>query len=142
VTTRTSSARWQGDLKGGSGTLSLGSGAFSGEYTFVSRFEEGPGTNPEELLGAAHAACFSMSLSNILAQDGTPVDAVETDATVHLERVDGSPRITKVVLTTVGEVPGIDQATFTEKAEAAKAGCVVSQLFTGADIEVEATLRG
>jgi len=142
VTTRTSSARWQGDLKSGSGTLSLGSGAFSGEYTFVSRFEEGPGTNPEELLGAAHAACFSMSLSNILAQDGATVNSVETDATVHLDRVDGSPRITKVVLTTVGDVPGLDQAAFAEKAEVAKAGCPVSNLFTGAEIVVEATLRG
>jgi len=142
VTTRTSSARWQGDLKSGSGTLALGSGAFSGEYTFVSRFEEGPGTNPEELLGAAHAACFSMSLSNILAQDGATVNSVETDATVHLERVDGSPRITKVVLTTVGDVPGLDQAAFAEKAEVAKAGCPVSNLFTGAEITVEATLRG
>lgn len=142
MTTRTSSARWQGDLKSGSGTLALGSGAFSGEYTFVSRFEEGPGTNPEELLGAAHAACFSMSLSNILAQDGATVNSVETDATVHLERVDGSPRITKVVLTTVGDVPGLDQAAFAEKAEVAKAGCPVSNLFTGAEITVEATLRG
>ncbi len=142
MTTRTSSARWQGDLKSGSGTLSLGSGAFSGEYTFVSRFEEGPGTNPEELLGAAHAACFSMSLSNILAQDGATVNSVETDATVHLDRVDGSPRITKVVLTTVGDVPGLDQAAFAEKAEVAKAGCPVSNLFTGAEIVVEATLRG
>ncbi len=142
MTTRTSSARWQGDLKSGSGTLALGSGAFSGEYTFASRFEEGPGTNPEELLGAAHAACFSMSLSNILAQDGATVNSVETDATVHLERVDGSPRITKVVLTTVGDVPGLDQTAFAEKAEVAKAGCPVSNLFTGAEITVEATLRG
>ncbi|MEX2550759.1 MAG: OsmC family protein [Nitriliruptoraceae bacterium] len=141
MTTRTSSARWQGDLKGGSGTLALGSGAFSGEYTFVSRFEEGPGTNPEELIGAAHAACFSMSLANILAQDGATVNSVETDATVHLERVDGSPRITRIVLSTVGDVPGIDVATFTEKAEAAKAGCPVSNLVTGAEIELEVTLQ-
>ncbi len=141
MTTRTASARWQGDLKAGNGTFAVGSGAFSGEYTFATRFEEKPGTNPEELLGAAHAACFSMSLSNILAQDGATVNSVETEATVHLGRVDGSPRITKVVLTTVGDVPGIDQATFAEKAEAAKVGCPVSNLFTGAEIELEATLR-
>ncbi len=142
MTTRTSSARWQGDLKSGNGTFAVGSGAFSGEYTFATRFEEKPGTNPEELLGAAHAACFSMSLANILAQDGATVNSIETDAAVHLERVDGSPRITKVVLTTVGDVPGLDQAAFAEKAEAAKVGCPVSNLFTGAEITLEATLRG
>ena len=138
--TRTSSAEWQGDLKGGSGKLALGSGAFSGAYNFVSRFESGDQTNPEELLGAAHAGCFSMSLSNLLAQEGTPATSVRTEAAVTLETVDGAPTITKVVLTTVGSVPGIDEATFLEKAEAAKDGCPVSKLFTGAEIELDATL--
>jgi len=141
VTARTSSARWHGDLKDGNGTMALGSGAYSGEYSFVSRFEDGPGTNPEELLAAAHAGCFSMALSNLLAQDGTPPTAVETEATVHLERVDGSPTITRVVLATVGEVPGIDESTFVEKAEIAKGACPVSKLFTGAQIELEVTFK-
>jgi osmotically inducible protein OsmC len=142
VTARTSSARWQGDLKSGNGTMALGSGAYSGEYTFVSRFEDGPGTNPEELLAAAHAGCFSMSVANLLAQEGTPATAIDTEATVHLERVDGKPTITRVVLSTVGEVPGIDEATFVEKAELAKGTCVVSRLFAGAQIELEVTFRG
>ena len=141
MTARTSSARWQGDLKGGSGSLALGSGAFSGEYTFVSRFEDGPGTNPEELLAAAHAACFSMSVANLLAQGGTPATSVDTEATIHLEMVEGKPTITRVVLATVGEVPGIDEATFVEKAEIAKGACPVSKLFTGASIELEVTFR-
>lgn len=140
--TRTSSAEWQGDLKGGSGELAFGSGAYSGSYTYASRFEEGEGTNPEELLAAAHAGCFSMSLSNILAKDGTPPTSVRTEASVTLGTVDGAPKITKVVLRTVGEVPGVDDDTFQAKAEAAKVGCPVSKLFTGAEIEVEATLAG
>jgi lipoyl-dependent peroxiredoxin len=141
VPTRTSSAEWQGDLKGGAGELSLGSGAFSGAYTFVSRFESGEGgTNPEELLGAAHAACFSMSLSNLLAQDGTPATSVRTEAAVTLYMVDGAPMITKIVLTTVGSVPGVDEDTFLAKASAAKDGCPVSKLVTGAEIELDATL--
>lgn len=138
--TRISSAEWQGDLKGGAGTLSLGSGAYTGSYSFVSRFEDGEGTNPEELLAAAHAGCFSMALSNMLAQDGTPATSVRTEASVTLEQVDGAPTITTVLLTTVGTVPGIDEATFLAKAEAAKQGCPVSKLFTGATIELDATL--
>lgn len=139
--TRTSSAEWQGDLKGGSGELSLGSGAFTSAYTFVSRFESGEGgTNPEELLGAAHAGCFSMALANLLAQDGTPATSVRTEASVTLDQVDGEPTITKILLTTVGDVPGIDETTFLTKAEAAKGGCPVSKLFTGAEIELDATL--
>jgi osmotically inducible protein OsmC len=139
VTARTSSAQWRGDLKSGSGELSLGSGAFSGEYTFVSRFEEGDGTNPEELIAAAHAACFSMALSNILATAGSPATSVKTDATVHLEKVDGAATITRVVLDTVGEVPGIDEAAFLEKAEEAKKNCPVSRLLAAATIELNAT---
>ncbi len=141
MTVRTSSAEWRGDLKGGDGDLALGSGAFSGTYTFASRFEDGEGTNPEELAGAAHAACYSLALSNALAQDGTPVDSVRTEAAVHLERVDGAPTITKIVLTTVGKVPGIDAATFQEKAEQAKSTCIISRLFAGTEIELEATLE-
>lgn len=142
MTARTSSARWEGDLKGGTGSMALGSGAFEGPFTFVSRFEEGPGTNPEELLAAAHAGCFSMSVANLLAQEGTPATSIDTEATVHLEQVDGKPTITRVVLATVGEVPGIDEATFVEKAELAKGACPVSKLFAGAEIELEVTFRG
>jgi lipoyl-dependent peroxiredoxin len=138
VTARSSSAQWRGDLKSGSGELSLGSGAFSGEYTFVSRFEDGDGTNPEELIAAAHAACFSMALSNILATAGSPATSVKTEATVHLEKVDGAATITRIVLDTVGEVPGIDEAAFLAKAEEAKANCPVSRLLTGATIELNA----
>lgn len=139
--TRTSSAQWQGDLKGGTGELAFGSGAFKGAYNYGSRFEEGEGTNPEELLGAAHAGCFSMSLANILAQAGTPATSVRTEAAVTLEQVDGAPTITKVVLSTVAEVPEIDEAAFLEKAEAAKDKCPVSKLFAGATIELDATLE-
>ncbi len=141
MTARTSSARWHGDLKEGNGTMALGSGAFTGEFTFASRFEEGAGTNPEELLAAAHAGCFSMSVANLLAQEGTPATSVDTEATVHLERVDGKPTITRVVLATVGEVPGIDEETFVEKAEVAKGACPVSKLFAGAEIELEVTFK-
>jgi lipoyl-dependent peroxiredoxin len=141
VPTRKSSAEWQGDLKDGEGELALGSGAFTGSYSFVSRFGSGEGgTNPEELLAAAHAACFSMAFSNMLAQDGTPATSVRTEAAATLDTVDGAPTITKIVLTTVGDVPGIDEATFLSKAEAAKGGCPVSKLFTGAEIELDATL--
>ena len=137
MTERTSSAEWRGDLKSGQGELTVGSGAYTGAYSFASRFEEGDGTNPEELIGAAHAACFSMSLSNLLGQDGTPPDSVRTEATVHLERVDGAQTITRVVLSTVGKVPGIDEATFRERAETAKATCPVSRLLAAAQIDLE-----
>ncbi|MEX2532916.1 MAG: OsmC family protein [Nitriliruptoraceae bacterium] len=142
MTARSSSAQWRGDLKSGSGELSLGSGAFSGEYSFVSRFEEGEGTNPEELIAAAHAACFSMALSNILAAAGSTPTSVKTEATLHLEKVDGAMTITRIVLDTVGEVPGIDAAQFVEKAEEAKANCPVSRLLTGATIELNAQFVG
>lgn len=138
MTARSSSAQWRGDLKSGSGELSLGSGAFSGEYSFVSRFEDGDGTNPEELIAAAHAACFSMALSNMLATAGSPATSVKTTATVHLEKVDGAATITRVVLDTVGDVAGIDAQAFVAKAEEAKANCPVSRLLTGATIELNA----
>jgi lipoyl-dependent peroxiredoxin len=143
VTERTSTAEWRGDLKSGAGTLALGSGAFAGEYTFVSRFEEGEGTNPEELIAAAHAACFSMALSNMLATAGTPATSVATSATVTLGKIDGAGAVTKIVLSTVGTVPGIDEATFRETAEKAKVGCPISKLLAGgtADIELEVTFQ-
>ena len=113
------SAEWKGDLPSGSGTFTAGD-TITGGYTFKSRFEDGPGSNPEQLIAAAHAACFTMALSNMLSQDGNPPDSVHTDATVTLRPVDGRPTITKIALVTVGRVPGIDEAAFVEKAEAAK----------------------
>jgi lipoyl-dependent peroxiredoxin len=141
MTTRTSRAEWRGDLQGGTGELEVGDGVFTGTYTFASRFEEGDGTNPEELLAAAHAACFSMALSGQLAKAGTPPESVRTEAAVHLEKVDGKPTISRVELTTRGRVPGIDADGFAEQAAAAKDGCPVSRLFTGAEITVEAELE-
>jgi osmotically inducible protein OsmC len=135
-------AQWQGDLKGGSGTFTAGDD-ISGQYSYKSRFEDGPGANPEQLIAAAHASCFSMALSNILAEAGTPVESVDTDAVVTLRPVDGAPTITKIALTTVGRVPGIDEATFVEQAEAAKAGCPVSRALAGVpEVTLEASLAG
>src|SRR5580658_4200009 len=112
-------AEWKGDVPTGTGTFTAGD-SISGGYTFKSRFEDGPGSNPEQLIAAAHASCFSMALSNILAQAGHPPDSVQTEATVILRPVDGRPTITKIALVTVGTVPGLDEPTFREHAEAAK----------------------
>jgi osmotically inducible protein OsmC len=135
------SAEWKGDLKGGAGTFTAGEG-ISGDYSFRSRFEDGPGANPEQLIAAAHASCFSMALSAALADAGTPVNAVKTDATVTLRFVDGAPTITAIALTTVGDVPGIDEAAFKEAAEGAKAGCPVSRALAGVpEITLDASLQ-
>jgi osmotically inducible protein OsmC len=134
------SAEWKGDLPTGAGTFTAGD-TISGGYTFKSRFEDGPGSNPEQLIAAAHASCFSMALSNSLAQAGHTAESVHTDATVTLRFVDGAPTITKIALVTAGRVPGIDQAAFTEHAQAAKAGCPVSRALAGVpEITLEATL--
>jgi osmotically inducible protein OsmC len=134
------SAEWQGDLKSGSGAFTAGD-SINGEYSFKSRFEDGPGANPEQLIAAAHAACFSMALSAGLADAGTPVESVKTDATVTLRFVDGAPTITAIALSTVGTVPGIDESTFQAAAEAAKAGCPVSRALAGVpEITLEASL--
>jgi lipoyl-dependent peroxiredoxin len=133
-------AEWKGDLPSGSGTFTAGD-SISGGYTFKSRFEDGPGSNPEQLIAAAHAACFSMALSNILASAGSPPESVQTEATVTLRFVDGAPTISKIALVTTGRVPGIDQATFTEHAQTAKAGCPVSRALAAVpEITLEATL--
>jgi osmotically inducible protein OsmC len=133
-------AEWRGDLKGGKGTFTAGD-SISGEYSFKSRFEDGPGANPEQLIGAAHAACFSMALSAGLAEAGTPPTSIKTEAVVTLRLVDGAPAITKIELTTVGEVPGVDNATFQQQAAAAKAGCPVSKALAGVpEITLDATL--
>ena len=134
------SAEWKGDLPSGSGTFTAGD-SISGGYTFKSRFEDGPGSNPEQLIAAAHAACFSMALSNMLATAGTPPDSVHTDATVTLRLVEGAATITKIELVTVARVPGIDQAAFAEHAAKAKAGCPVSRALAAVpEITLDATL--
>jgi lipoyl-dependent peroxiredoxin len=135
------SAEWKGDLKGGAGTFTAGDG-ISGDYSFRSRFEDGPGADPEQLIAAAHASCFSMALSAALADAGTPVNSVKTDATVTLRFVDGAPTITAIALTTVGDVPGIDDAAFKEAAQGAKAGCPVSRALAGVpEITLDASLQ-
>ena len=134
------SAEWKGDLPTGAGTFTAGD-TISGGYTFKSRFEGGPGSNPEQLIAAAHAACFSMALSNALAKAGHPPVSVHTDATVTLGPVDGAPTITKIALVTVGRVPGLDETAFQEHALAAKAGCPVSKALASVpEITLEASL--
>ena len=137
---RTAEAEWKGNLSRGSGRMKLGSGAFEGSYSFPSRFEEGPGSNPEELIGAAHAGCFSMALSHILSEAGHIPDVVHTTAKVHIDKVEDGFKITSIELQTKGKVPGIDEETFWEKAEAAKEGCPVSQALAGTEITLEAEL--
>jgi osmotically inducible protein OsmC len=133
-------AEWKGDVPTGTGSFTAGD-SISGGYTFKSRFEDGPGSNPEQLIAAAHASCFSMALSNILAQAGHPPDSVQTEATVTLRPVDGRPTITAIALVTTGRVPGIDEAAFLEHAQAAKAGCPVSRALAGVpEITLEASL--
>ena len=131
MATRNGSAEWRGDLKGGDGDLTVGDGVFKGSYSFSSRFEEGAGTNPEELIAAAHAACFSMALSNILAEHGHSPYRVRTVVRVHLGQSDEGPTIKRIDLETEGQVPGIDQDHFAKHAEEAKSGCVVSRALAG-----------
>jgi osmotically inducible protein OsmC len=137
---RQGSAVWNGTLKGGSGSMKLGSGAYEGPFSFSSRFENGSGTNPEELIGAALAGCFSMALSANLEKAGHPAKRVSTTANVKLEVVDGGPKITTIELENESEVPGIDQSAFQEQAEKTKAGCPVSKALTGTEIKLNAKL--
>ena len=133
-------AEWKGDVQNGTGTFTAGD-SIGGGYTFKSRFEDGPGSNPEQLIAAAHAACFSMALSGNLSRAGTPPESIQTEASVTLRFVDGTPTITKIALVTTGRVPGIDQDAFVKQAEAAKAGCPVSRALAGVpEITLEATL--
>ncbi|HUE87306.1 MAG TPA: OsmC family peroxiredoxin [Vicinamibacterales bacterium] len=124
---QSASAEWNGSLKEGSGTMRAASGAFEGPFTFVSRFETGPGTNPEELIGAAHAGCFSMALAAALGKAGHNPTSIATTAKVHLGTAGAGPTITQIDLMVEGAVPGIDAAAFQEFAEGAKKGCVVSR---------------
>ena len=140
MATRISSAEWKGSLKGGAGTMRLGSGAYEGPFTFASRFETGSGTNPEELIGAAHAGCFSMAFSAILGKAGFAPKSIATEAKVHIDKIGDGFTITKIELITVGQIPGIDQATFLKHANEAKAGCPVSRALTGVEITLDAKL--
>src|SRR5262245_46244479 len=138
--TRTAQAEWKGTLKEGSGQLKLGSGAWEGNYSFGTRFESQPGTNPEELIGAAHAGCFSMALSAGLSKAGITAKRIHTTANVDLEKVGEGFKITKILLQTEAEIPGIDEKKFMEFAEGAKKGCPVSQALAATDIRLEARL--
>jgi lipoyl-dependent peroxiredoxin len=128
---RNGSAQWQGDLQSGSGTIRVGDGVFEGNYSFKSRFEDGAGTNPEQLIAAAHAACFTMALSNMLSSAGHTPESVSTTADVQLRFVDGAPTITRIDLETEGRVPGIDAAQFQKFADDAKVNCVISRALAG-----------
>lgn len=139
---QSASAEWQGSLKDGSGKMRAASGAFEGPFTFVSRFETGPGTNPEELIGAAHAGCFSMALAAALGRAGHDPTSIKTIAKVHLGSTEAGPTITQIDLEVEGEVPGIDATKFQEFAEGAKQGCIVSRALAGvSNITLAATLR-
>ncbi len=137
---RSSSARWQGPLKNGQGTMKLGSGAYEGPYSFPSRFESGQGTNPEELIAAAHAGCFSMAFSMFLGNAGYTPTRIDTIAKVHLEPAGGGFAITRIELETEAEVPGIDPNAFQEQAKAAKENCPVSKALAGTQISLTAKL--
>ena len=137
---RSSSARWQGPLKNGQGTMKLGSGAYEGPYSFPSRFESGQGTNPEELIAAAHAGCFSMAFSMFLGNAGYTPTRIDTTAKVHLEPAGGGFAITRIELETEAEVPGIDPNAFQEQAKAAKENCPVSKALAGTQISLTAKL--
>lgn len=137
---RKADARWEGTLQDGKGTMRLGGGAYEGPYSFSSRFEEGTGTNPEELIAAAHAGCFSMALSGALGRAGHNPERVETTANVHLNKTDEGFRVERIELEAEAEVPGIDEAKFSEIAEGAKKNCPISVLL-GGSAEISLTAR-
>ncbi len=138
---RDGNAVWNGGLTGGNGTIKVGDALFEGQYSFSSRFEEGEGTNPEELIASAHAGCYSMAFSAELEGAGFTPNSVSTKASVWIEKGDDGFSITRILLSTEGDVPGIDDAKFQEVATAAKEGCPVSRALSAVDISLEATLR-
>ena len=140
MSTRTGSAIWEGNLKDGKGTMKLGSGAFEGSYSFGSRFEDASGTNPEELIGAAEAGCFSMALSLGLSKAGFSPKRINTTAYVHIEKIGDGFKITSIDLETEAEIVGIDEQTFIEHAEATRKTCPVSQALAGTKINLQAKL--
>jgi osmotically inducible protein OsmC len=138
---RTAEARWSGDLKSGQGNVKLGSRSYEGPYSFTSRFENGSGTNPEELLGAAHAGCFSMALSAALSAKGKVPTSVTTKATVHLGKAGAGFAITGIDLVTRGVVPGLSEAEFKQMAEETKSGCIISKALAAVLMTVDAALE-
>jgi osmotically inducible protein OsmC len=141
MSTRTAQAVWNGNLKEGNGTMAFGGGAFNGQYSFNSRFAEGEGTNPEELIAAAHAGCFSMALSGDLEKAGFDPQHIETTANVDLETVDGKPTVTRIRLQSEATVADIDAARFAEIAEGTKQNCPISRLLMpGTEITLDARL--
>lgn len=142
MSNRSATAIWNGTLQEGNGTIKLSSGSFEGQYSFSSRFEEGTGTNPEELIAAAHAGCVSMQIGATLGRKGFNPTSVDTTAKVTMRRVDDVPTITAIELTTVAVVPDLDDATFQEVAAEAKAGCIISRALAGVEeITLTATLK-
>jgi osmotically inducible protein OsmC len=142
MATRNASAEWRGNLKEGDGRMALGSGAWEGPFTFKSRFEEGQGTNPEELIGAAEAGCFTMQLAATLSEAGHVPESVQTEARVQIRNLDGKPTISQIDLITRARVPGLDDATFQETAKATKEVCIISRALAGVgNITVDATLE-
>jgi len=139
---RTASAEWLGNLPKGSGTVETETGALKGAYSFASRFEEGAGTNPEELIAAAHAGCFSMAFANGLAKAGFEPTSIRTTAKVHLEMGADGFGVSQIDLECFGDVPGIDDATFQEHAQGAKVGCPISKALSATPIQLSATLVG
>ena len=131
MTARNGSAEWHGDLEGGSGRITVGEGIFEGAYSYASRFAEGEGTNPEQLIAAAHAGCFTMALANILSAAGHAPRSVRTSARVQLRNIDGAPTLARIDLDTEGDVPGIDAQQFQSHADEAKANCPVSRALAG-----------
>lgn len=138
---RSSQAEWHGSLREGHGHMRVGNGVFEGEFTFGSRFENAQGTNPEELIAAAHAGCFSMQLSGVLTSDGHPPKSIRTIARVRIDVGAGGADITSIDLETVGEVPGIDAAAFNKAAQRAKEICPVSKALKAVPINVKATFK-
>lgn len=139
---RRAQASWSGTVPEGGGRIALGSGAYEGDFTLKARVEDAPGTNPEELVGAGHAGCFTMSLAGLLSEEGHPPAHLQTQATVHLDQRESGFQITRVELTTVGEVDGVGAARFAELAEQAKATCPVSRALAGTEIVLDARLAG
>jgi lipoyl-dependent peroxiredoxin len=137
---RRAHATWQGTVPDGGGRIGVGSGAFEGPFTLKARMEDEPATNPEELIGAAHAGCYTMSLADLLASEGHPAANLETTATVTLEQTGSGFSISRIELETIGDAPGVDQQAFAELAERAKATCPVSRALAGTDITVRARL--
>ena len=142
MATRNGSAVWRGDLQAGEGRITVGNGVHEGPYSFKSRFEDGEGTNPEELIAASHAACFSMATSGELGKAGVQFESVETEANVRLRMIDGTPTIDRIRLTTTVNAPGADEAQVREAADAAKAGCPVSRALAAVEtIELDLTVN-